>query len=67
MNTESTDTLLVIIQQHDGEKMLSELTLTYPNLPNDVANLMNFGLVDAIRAKIGEWASVKADTSTDAK
>ena len=68
MNTEALDTLTVSIKQADGDKVLSELTLVYPNLPNDIANLMHFGLVDAIRAKVGEWAGIKAagGTLTDA-
>lgn len=60
MNTDAIDTLTISIIQHDGETVLSELTLKYPNLPNAEANMMQLGIVDAIRLKTMEWSGLKA-------
>ena len=59
-NTPANDTLTVAIVQMDGEKTLSELTLSYPNLPNAVANAMQLQIVDTIRALTQSWSDAKA-------
>jgi hypothetical protein len=59
-NTPAIDTLTISIVQEDGEKTLSELTLSYPNLPNAVANAMQLQIVDAIRALTQSWGEAKA-------
>jgi hypothetical protein len=59
-NTPANDTLTITVFQKDGENVLSELTLSYPNLPNAVANAMQFQIVDAIRALTQTWSDAKA-------
>jgi hypothetical protein len=59
-NTAANDTLTITIVQQDGEKILSELMLSYPNLPNAAANLMQLQVVDTIRALVQSWTDAKA-------
>ena len=59
-NTAANDTLSIAIVQMDGEKVLSELTLVYPNLPNAAANFMQLRVVDTIRALVQSWTDAKA-------
>jgi hypothetical protein len=59
-NTSANDTLTISITQVDGEKVLSELTLSYPNLPNAAANAMQLQIVDTIRALTQSWSDAKA-------
>ena len=59
-NTAANDTLSIAIVQMDGEKVLSELTLVYPNLPNAAANFMQLQVVDTIRALVQTWTDAKA-------
>lgn len=60
MNSPATDTLKVTITQCDGDRLLSEMTISWPGLPNTEANQMNLDLVSAIRAEVARWASEKA-------
>lgn len=59
-NSPDTDTLALSIEQKDGDRVLSMLTLEYPNLPNAVANAMHMQLVEVIKAKVQTWIEAKA-------
>ena len=59
-NSPANDTLTISIVQKDGDKILSELTLSYPNLPNAIANIMQLQIVDTIRALTQSWGEAKA-------
>ena len=59
-NSPANDTLTISITQVDGDKVLSELTLSYPNLPNAIANIMQLQIVDTIRALTQSWSEAKA-------
>lgn len=63
MNSDANDTLKVAIVQLDGERVLSEMTIRWPELPNAEANRMNLALTEAIRAEVARWASMKAEVA----
>jgi hypothetical protein len=59
-NSLANDTITLSLTQTDGDRVLSVLTLEYPNLPNEIANIMSLRLVDAIKAETAKWSAEKA-------
>lgn len=57
----AADNLLVIVAtQTEGDKVLSRLTLEYPNLENADANAINLQLTQALIDRVTEFADAKA-------
>ena len=54
------NTLTVVATQTEGGKVLSRLTLEYPDMDNTNANLINLGLTQAMLDKVAEFADAKA-------
>jgi hypothetical protein len=56
-----SDTLTLTIKQEDENGVLSTTTVEYPNLPNELANVLNFAVTEAIVELAKGWAAIKAD------
>jgi hypothetical protein len=59
-NTHANDTLTISMVQKDGESVLSEMTLNYPNLPNAMANAMSLQIVETLLELTKSWSDAKA-------
>ena len=59
-NSPANDTLTISMVQKDGESVLSELTISYPNLPNATANGMSLQIVETLLALTKSWSDAKA-------
>ena len=57
------DRIEIVLRQFDGETLLSETNHVVHELPNDLANRINFDLVKAISGVFEELAEEKATAS----
>lgn len=67
MSAMADNVLSIVIKQTEGDKTLSELSLTYPAMPNAEANAFSLELVDAISALVRSAAAAKAEAGGAAK
>lgn len=55
--------LSIVVKQTEGDKVLSEVSLVYPTLPNEMANAITFDLLDAVEEVLRGYAIFKAEST----
>lgn len=58
------NTLIIVATQTEGDRVLSRLTLEYPNVDNTNCNLINLAYTRAILDKADDLAALKAAAIT---